>query len=95
VASEPITVTDSDVQSLEKKLLQFAEGLPDAEQMYLAAMLAKGIEDPLEVAGFLGEVRGESQDKGHKEYIEVLSGPTPRIPLENLQGWMRNMGVKV
>jgi hypothetical protein len=52
VASEPVTVTKSDVQSLEKKLLEFAEALPEAEQMYLVAMLVKGVGNPDEVAAF-------------------------------------------
>jgi hypothetical protein len=90
VVSEPITVTDSDAQSLEKKLVQFAETLPDAEQLYLAAMLARGIEHPDGVSGFMLYDSTESTTSGvqKKESGTDQTRPPP-TPKQILERWVR------
>jgi hypothetical protein len=97
MATEPVTVTDSDVQSLEKKLLEFAETLPQAEQMYLAGMLAKVFAD---------EVEGYADPRNYHSAPSMFGGgtilvpgpeppPPPRTPAQKLKDWARDMGVKV
>jgi hypothetical protein len=93
MATEPVTVTDSDVQSLEKKLVEFAEKLPQPEQMYLAAMLAKGIETPDDVTGFIPK-QPTGGGGGSPIPLPGPTLPTP-TPAEKLKSWMRDWGVKV